>query len=50
MNELVIEDNEQNLCLVRFPREVHGRSVRETRNALQGIEAAPVADRKRKPS
>jgi CheY-like chemotaxis protein len=43
MNILVIEDNEQNLYLVRFLLEAHGHAISEARNGPDGIAAAQVA-------
>jgi len=43
MNILVIEDNEQNLYLVRFLLEAHGHQISETRNGPAGIAAAQTA-------
>lgn len=40
MNILVIEDNEQNLYLVRFLLEARGHVLREARNGADGIAAA----------
>jgi CheY-like chemotaxis protein len=37
---LVIEDNEQNLYLVRFMLEKHGFTIREARDGRQGISLA----------
>lgn len=43
MNVLVIEDNEQNLYLVRFLLEARGHRIREARSGPEGIAAARAA-------
>lgn len=43
MKVLVIEDNEQNLYLVRFLLEVRGHRISEARNGVEGIAAARAA-------
>jgi CheY-like chemotaxis protein len=43
MNVLVIEDNEQNLYLVRFLLEARGHRVAEARDGPEGIAAARAA-------
>ena len=43
MNILVIEDNEQNLYLVRFLLEACGHRISEARDGAEGIAAARVA-------
>ena len=43
MNILVIEDNEQNLYLVRFLLEARGHRISEARDGAEGIAAARVA-------
>lgn len=43
MNVLVIEDNEQNLYLVRFLLEARGHRIREARTGPDGIAAAEAA-------
>ncbi len=43
MNVLVIEDNEQNLYLLRFLLEARGHHVTEARNGPEGIAAARTA-------
>jgi two-component system, cell cycle response regulator DivK len=43
MNVLVIEDNEQNLYLVRFLLEARGHRIVEARSGPEGIAAARAA-------
>ena len=43
MNILVIEDNENNLYLVRFLLEARGHRISEARSGLRGIAAAHAA-------
>ena len=43
MNILVIEDNEQNLYLVRFLLEARGHLISEARSGPEGIAAARAA-------
>ena len=43
MNILVIEDNEQNLYLVRFLLEARGHHISEARSGPEGIAAARAA-------
>lgn len=43
MNVLVIEDNEQNLYLVRFLLEARRHRIREARSGPEGIAAAQAA-------
>ena len=43
MNVLVIEDNEQNLYLVRFLLEARGHRITEARSGPEGIAAARAA-------
>lgn len=43
MNILVIEDNEQNLYLVRFLLEARGHRITEARSGPEGIAAARAA-------